>query len=93
MLFWEKSSNYGIFQAMFDCWRFPVFQLESPHFCCKKQRRLQSAQRDVHVLAQRLARLVELHDTTARVMLAVPDDFVTRSLVQDQSWTRNITGT
>jgi hypothetical protein len=26
-------------------------------------------------------------------MLAVPDDFVTRSLVQDQSWTRNITGT
>mmetsp|Transcript_23600 Transcript_23600/g.48964 ORF Transcript_23600/g.48964 Transcript_23600/m.48964 type:complete len:246 (-) Transcript_23600:404-1141(-) len=46
---------------------------------------LQSAQRDVHVFAQRLARLVELHDTTARVMLAVPDDFVTRSLVQDQS--------
>lgn len=83
----------GFSKPLFDCWRVPVFQLESPHFCCKN-RRLQSAQRDVHVLAQRLARLVELHDTTARVMLAVPDDFVTRSLVQDQSWrTRNITGT
>ena len=50
---------------------------------------LQSAQRDVHVLAQRLARLIELHDTTARVVLAVPNDFVTGSLVQDQSWQFN----
>ena len=48
--------------------------------------RLQGAQRDVHVLAQRLAVLVELHDATPGVVLAVPDDLIAGCLVQDQSW-------
>eukprot|EP00438_Fugacium_kawagutii_P030997 Skav203573 [mRNA] locus=scaffold3576:299476:300856:- [translate_table: standard] len=46
---------------------------------------LQGAQWDVHVLAQLLSGLVELHDTAAGVVLAVPNDLIGSSLVQDQS--------
>jgi hypothetical protein len=46
---------------------------------------LQSAQRDVHVLAKCLPALVELHHTTSRVVLAMPNDLIAGGLVQDQS--------
>ena len=42
-------------------------------------------QRDAHVLCQVLARGVELHDTTAGVVLGVPDDLIGCSLVQTQA--------
>ena len=46
---------------------------------------LQGAQRDVHVLAECLPALVELHHTTSRVVLAMPNDLIAGGLVQDQS--------
>jgi len=45
-------------------------------------RLLQGGQRHAHVLGQCLTRFVELHDATASVMLAMPDDLVGGSLVQ-----------
>mmetsp|Transcript_2519 Transcript_2519/g.3109 ORF Transcript_2519/g.3109 Transcript_2519/m.3109 type:complete len:347 (+) Transcript_2519:291-1331(+) len=44
----------------------------------------QGAQGDAHVFAQLLTVVVELHDTAAGVVLAVPDDLIGRRLVQDQ---------
>mmetsp|Transcript_50585 Transcript_50585/g.69295 ORF Transcript_50585/g.69295 Transcript_50585/m.69295 type:complete len:377 (+) Transcript_50585:711-1841(+) len=48
-------------------------------------RRLDDRQRDTHVLGKRLSGWVELHDTTAGVVLAMPDDLIRRSLVQAQA--------
>mmetsp|Transcript_2518 Transcript_2518/g.3105 ORF Transcript_2518/g.3105 Transcript_2518/m.3105 type:complete len:347 (+) Transcript_2518:291-1331(+) len=44
----------------------------------------QGAQGDAHVFAQLLTVVVELHDTAAGVVLAVPDDLIGSRLVQDE---------
>merc|ERR1740123_1404060 len=48
-------------------------------------RLLQHRQRHAHVGGQCLARLVELHDTTSSVVLAMPMDFIGGGLVQTES--------
>merc|ERR1719469_1743697 len=46
---------------------------------------LQNRQRHSHVLGQGFARFVELHDTTPSVVLAMPVDFISSSLVQTEA--------
>merc|ERR1712241_1573799 len=48
-------------------------------------RLLQDRQWHLHVLCQGCARLIELHDTTSSVMLAMPMDFIGGGLVQTES--------